>query len=69
MIDTIKSNIKSLLGERVSLQINIGRNKEDFCEGIIMEMYPYIFTVKVGDLVKSFSYNDVLTRDVIIRKI
>ena len=69
MISKIKSNIKSLIGERVSLQINMGRNKEDFCEGVIMEMYPFVFTVKVGDLVKSFSYNDVLTRDVIIRKI
>ena len=69
MINKIKNNIKSLIGERVSLQINMGRNKEDFCEGIVMEMYPYIFTVKVGNLVKSFSYNDVLTKDVIIRKI
>ena len=69
MINKIKNNIKSLIGERVSLQINMGRNKEDFCEGIVMEIYPYIFTVKVGNLVKSFSYNDVLIKDVIIRKI
>ena len=69
MINKIKSSIKSLIGERVSLQINMGRNKEDFCEGVVSEVYPFVFTVKVGDLVKSFSYNDVLTKDVIIRKI
>ena len=69
MIDKIKDNIKSLVGERVALKINMGRNKEDFCEGVIMDIYPYVFTVKVGEFVKSFSYNDVLTKDVIIRKI
>ena len=68
MIDKIKDNIKSLVGERVALKINMGRNKEDFCEGVIMDIYPYVFTVKVGEFVKSFSYNDVITRDVIIRK-
>ncbi len=68
-INKIKASIKDLKGQRVSLIVNLGRNKEEFYEGILENIYPFLFTVKVKDQIKSFTYSDVLTKDVIIKKL
>ena len=62
--DKIKKDINSLKGKNVKIKVNIGRNKYEYYEGIIIETYPFLFTIKAGGLVKSFSYADVLTKDV-----
>ena len=68
-IREIKSHIKELVGKRVSLIVNLGRNKEEFYEGIVKDVYPFLFTVQISELTKSFTYSDVLTKDVIIKRI
>ena len=62
--DKVKLYIKSLLGKKVLIKVNVGRNKYEHYEGIISNVYPYLFTVETTNLVKSFSYSDVLTKDV-----
>lgn len=58
------------MGKRVTVRENRGRNRYDTSEGIITEMHPYVFCVKVeGDLPDSskqvsYSYTDVLIKDV-----
>ena len=59
-----KEQIESLIGKEVHIKANIGRNKYEYYEGVILQVYPYLFTVKVADLVKSFSYVDLVTKDV-----
>lgn len=59
-----KSQIEELVGKEVHIKVNVGRNKYEHYDGIIINTYPYLFTVKVENLVKSFSYVDVLTKDV-----
>ena len=68
-IEKIKKQIMDLKGKEVSLLVNLGRNKEDNYVGIIDNVYPKLFTVKVGEMIKSFSYSDVLTKDVVIKYI
>ena len=61
------------IGRRVKIKTNLGRNKVDITEGIIRETYPCVFLVELSsepaeptESVKtlSFSYTDVLTKDV-----
>lgn len=45
----------------------MGRNKYESYEGIINEIYPSLFTIKVGKNIKSYSYADLLIRNIIIQ--
>lgn len=57
-------------GNKVKIRANRGRHKIDVTEGIIRETYPSIFLVEVENKLDdttqkiSFSYTDVLTKDV-----
>ncbi len=66
MISEIKKYIKEIKGKKVKLKIDVGRNKEEAYIGVIGDAYSNIWTFKTGSLVKSFSYSDILTRQVII---
>lgn len=65
----IKEQIENIKGKLVKIKINAGRNKYEYCEGIIVGVYPYLFTVKVDTQIKSFSYVDILTKDVQLKLI
>lgn len=57
-------------GSRVMVRANKGRHRFDVTEGIIKEVYPYIFMIEVQDAsddsghMVSYSYSDILTREV-----
>ena len=68
-LDKAKNVINNLKGENVRVKVNLGRNKEEFFDGIIINLYPSIFTIKVGETIKSFSYSDVMIKSVIIKKL
>jgi len=64
-------NVKHSVGRRVKVCENKGRNKVDVMEGVISAIYPCVFTIKVDSQnlpesgqTFSYSYTDVLTRDV-----
>lgn len=69
-IKKVKFSVDKNIGNRVRIRANRGRHKIDETEGIIRETYPSIFLVEVEnelDATKqkiSFSYTDVLTKDV-----
>jgi len=66
----VKSSVDKNIGSKVKISANRGRHKIDVTEGIISETYPSIFLVevinKIDDTTQkiSFSYTDVLTKDV-----
>ncbi len=66
-IDKIKKDINSLVGKDVLVSVNVGRNKREKYYGKVLEVYPYLFTIKVKDIIKSYTYNDILTKDVQIK--
>ncbi len=63
-IQKIKSIISGLRGKDVFVKVNVGRNKYEYYEGRIENVYNNIFTVRVFELIKSFTFSDVLTKDV-----
>jgi uncharacterized protein Veg len=69
-VSKVRREIISHVGSRVKIKANRGRNKMDITEGVITQTYPSIFLIEIddggSDAVKtiSFSYADVLTKDV-----
>lgn len=65
----VKENIKKIVGKKVEAKVNLGRNKYEILEGIIDSAYPFLFIIKLKNEIKSFSYADILTKDIIIKLI
>ncbi|MCR5586149.1 MAG: Veg family protein [Lachnospiraceae bacterium] len=69
-IKKVKLSIDKNIGSKVKIRANRGRHKIDVTEGVIKQTYPSIFLVDVENKLDSsiqtvsFSYTDVLTRDV-----
>jgi uncharacterized protein Veg len=64
-INDTKSEIDRLRGVQMLLKVNLGRNKIVEYNGKIEDLYSSVFTVKTeGDIVRTYSYTDVLTGNV-----
>lgn len=63
-ISKIKEQIESLIGKKVRIKVNAGRNKYEYYEGEVVGIYPCLFTINVDNQIKSFSYVEILTKDV-----
>lgn len=64
-----KALVSSLKGKSLLFKVNIGRNKSEKFEGEILNTYPSLFTVRTNGIIKSFTYSDVLTKDVVFKEI
>lgn len=66
----VRKVVNAHIGSRVRIKSNKGRHKIDVTEGVITETYPSIFLVEVSNDIEeicqtvSYSYTDVLTKDV-----
>lgn len=68
-LDNIKKDIEKYLGKKVVLKANKGRKKIVVKEGVVENIYPSVFVVKLDDRYNnttriSYSYSDVLTSTV-----
>ena len=63
---SIKDEIITYKGQRVKCRTSKGRNKMEVTQGIVVDVYPKIFTLYVESKAStvSFSYAEVLTREV-----
>ena len=72
-IREIKQMVKDCSSQRVSVRVNLGRNKILNYSGVRSGVYPALFTVKPDDkdfLGKTaYSYSDVLCGSVRIKKL
>ena len=66
MLDEIKKNITLLKGKKIKVYVDIGRNKNEMYEGVILNTYQNIWTLKTNTDIKSFGYKDVLINNVVI---
>ena len=64
MIETVKNNIFRHLNKEVKVVSKENRNRNEVFYGSVVEIYSHIFIVSNGIDKKSFSYSDVLSRDV-----
>ena len=63
-VEKVKESLNSLKGKKIKIKYNLGRNKYESYNVVIKELYDYVFTVLITDLelVKSFSYADVISK-------
>ena len=61
-ISKVKKELLEHLGDVVSIKYSLGRNKYEEYEAIVKELYDYVFLVECDNIVKSFSYIDVITK-------
>ena len=68
-IEIVKNKVDFYKGKTIKFKFNGTRNKVEEFSGIIIDTYPSIFIVKVIDnnVIKSFSYSDVLIHKLIIK--
>lgn len=69
-VNSVRQAVINHIGSRVKIRANKGRRKIDVTEGIIAKTYPSIFLIQLDSVTEeamktvSFSYTDVLTKDV-----
>ncbi len=70
-ISRVRASVHQQCGRRVLIQLDRGRNKVDIQEGVIQKAYPSVFTILIDDeqeqnppQLLSFSYSDIITRDI-----
>lgn len=59
-IKKIREKIENLKNKKIRFKINGSRNQIEEFEGVITEIYNYIFIVETETTKKSFSYSDIL---------
>ena len=62
----IRENLSIHKGERVQIKIYGMRNKNDSFIGVLKDIYPQIFTVEVGNMIRTFSYSEIINKEVVI---
>ncbi len=67
-IEIIKNKIKELQNHRLNIKVYLGRNKYEYYEGYIDKIHPHVFVIKTNKGIKSFSYSDVVIKNVILSK-
>lgn len=67
-ISLVKENLKKLLGKKVIVKEYIGRNKHETYLALVYKMYPNLFVLKIDDVIKSFSYSDLLIKNVVLKE-
>ena len=60
----VKQELLNHIGDIVKIKYNLGRNKFEEYMAVIKELYDYVFLVDTSLGVKSFSYIDVVTKNV-----
>ena len=66
MLIDIKEKLNKLRGQKIKIQVDVGRNKNEIFEGIVLDIYKNVWTFKTKTDVKSFGYNDIFIKNVII---
>ena len=61
-ISKVKTELLEHLGDIVSIKYNLGRNKYEEYEAKIKELYDFVFLVECDNVIKSFTYIDVITK-------
>lgn len=66
-IDELKEQLQHHIGDSATIQYHLGRNKYEKYNVTIKKLYDHIFLVELNEknqVIKSFSYSDVLTKTI-----
>lgn len=64
MILKIKNDLEKYYNKLLKLKVYTGRGKYEIIEGYISAIYDRIWTFKTNQLLRSFTYVDLLLKDV-----
>lgn len=62
----IRENLTNYKNQRVKVKINGMRNKTDNFIGTLKDIYPQIFTIETDGIIRSFSYSEIINKEVIL---
>lgn len=68
-INKIKKEIYNLKEHKLKIKVIMRRNKYEYYEGKIKDIYSNIFTIETNKGLKSYTYSDIATKTVILSKI
>lgn len=63
-IEKIKEILIEHIGDIVTINYALGRNKYESYNVKIKNLYNHVFTVELNDCLKSFSYSDIITKTI-----
>lgn len=63
-LQEIKEKLLLLKGKPINVVANRGRNKIEKFVGTLENIYPAVFTIKIEENCKTYSYSDVLCGNV-----
>ena len=66
-INIVKDEILSNIGRNIIVIVKGSRNRKEIYEGTLFKMYPNIFSICINGIEKTFSYADVVIKDVILK--
>lgn len=66
MIESIKNNIRNHLNREVKIIAQENRNRNEVFYGYVSEIYSHVFVITNGIEKKSYSYSDILSKDISI---
>ena len=66
-LDIVREKIAGYLHKNVTIRVYGLRNKNFEYYGEVSGVYPYVFTVLVHGVEKSFNYSDVIIGDVVVK--
>ncbi len=69
-IQQAKEQIESLLGKKVSVKINKGRNRIVNCKGVVVKVYENVFEMDIPTEITgklTCSYADVVCKEVVVK--
>lgn len=61
---TIIRNLKKHIGDELVIKYNLGRNKFETYRVKLKQLYSHIFIVEDNDLIRCFSYSDIIMRNI-----
>jgi uncharacterized protein Veg len=62
----IRENLITHKGEKVLVKVYGMRNKNDTFVGVLKDIYPQIFTIQTENVLKSFSYSEIINKEVVL---
>ena len=69
MIKEIKNTLLKYKGEEIELIVDEGRSKKRYEKGVLKDIYNRTFVVQVNNINVSYSFQDLITKTIIIKKI
>lgn len=64
MLENTKNNLEKLKGQTITIKVDVGRNKKERYKGKIINTYSKIWTFQTENVIKSFTYSDIIMKTV-----